>query len=88
MSAASRQSHADEQHAASQPKLQHILECSKLAAVLHPIDTRPIDERAQAVMQMLQQDEKCKQPLLDLSYQLAVSLISPGHHSASADSHI
>ncbi len=47
--------------------------CSKLAAFLQNDDVRPLEERATLVVELLQEDEKCSQPLLTLSHELDVS---------------
>ncbi len=72
-SAAARAAHA----AALLEKTHHqslqAIECSKLARVISKHDSRPLDQRTADVMQLLKEDEKRKQHLLDLSHKLAVS---------------
>ncbi len=72
-SAAARAAQAASLIEQTQLQYQQAAECSRLASLLRIEDARPLDVRAAAVVKMLQEDEKRKQTLLDLSYELDVS---------------
>ncbi len=69
-SASSRAVHAATLIEQAHHQSMQIVECSKLARLVYSGDTRPLDQRAADVMQLLQEDEKRAHPLLDLSHKL------------------
>ncbi len=72
-SAAARAAHADALSEQARFKRQQIIECSKLARLVSSGDSRPLDQRTADMVQLLKEDEKREQPLLNLSHKLAAS---------------
>ncbi len=72
-SVASRAAHAAALVEQAQLDRMQLSSCSKLAQLVHSGDARPMDQRAADVTQLLQEDEKRAQPLLNLSHKLSVS---------------
>jgi mevalonate pyrophosphate decarboxylase len=72
-SAAARAAHAAVLAEHAQHRCMQTIECSKLARLISNADSRPLDQRAADVMQLMQEDSRRAQPLLELSHKLAVS---------------
>ncbi len=69
-----RAAHADALIKAPQQRAMQTIECSKLAGlIISDADSRPLDQRAADVAQLMKEDEKCSQSLLTLSHELDVS---------------
>ena len=71
--AAAREAHAHELMEETQWQTLQVLECIKLARLLSLADVRPLNNRAEDVFKLLQEDEARQRPLLNLAHKLAVS---------------
>ncbi len=72
-SASARAAQADALMERARSRSKQVIECSKLARLVSNDDSRPLDQRVAYVTKLLQEDEKRQQPLLNLSYEVAVS---------------
>ncbi len=72
-SAAARAAHAAALIEQGRARSKQTIECSKLARLLSTADTRPLDQRTADVVQLMKEDAKRDEPLLNLSHKLAVS---------------
>ncbi len=71
--AAARIARSEELQAATELERRQSMERSRLAALLRSSDSRALAQRTAEVMELLQEDEKRGQPLIDLNHELAVS---------------